>query len=108
MKKLLVCIAMLLPSFGMAEYNAGYSGEISEVLVYSYGDQILIALNNQPTAHPTCNPRYFSIDASVTADRRKAMLARIMYAYSTKEVVTIGYDKNATCSGGYMWVYRVG
>jgi len=108
-KKLL--IAILLGSFAssaFAVYNANMSGELEGVYVYTDTDHIYLRLLNQPTSHPACSPTYFVIDDRITADRRKAILARLLTAYAMHEVVNIGYDSAGDCADGFLRVHRAG
>jgi hypothetical protein len=109
----LVCIvpaiwAVLALVPASAEYNANIQGTLRDVLVYTDMDHILFRFVNQPTSHPACSPNYFAIDASVPAERRAALYARLMTAYSLNEVVNIGYDDSGNCANGYIRVHRVG
>ena len=99
-------MVFLLPAF--AAYNANMQGKLSDVMVYSDGDYIYLRLENQPDSHPQCNPSYFVIAATVPLERRKMMLARLMMAYASGEVVNLGYDSQGDCSHGYIRVHRVG
>ena len=53
-----------------------------------------------------------AIDPAIASEARKRVMARILTAYSTKETVNIGYDKEShsdSCTGGdRMRVHRVG
>jgi DNA phosphorothioation-dependent restriction protein DptG len=84
------------------------SGELEGFWVYSYSDQVYLRLKNQPTSHAGCDPSYFVIPPTVSADRRKAMLARLSLAYAMRETVNIGYAASGDCAQGHIQVYRVG
>jgi hypothetical protein len=98
----------VVPPPASAVYNANLSGVLAFVSIYADGDYIYLALNNQPTSHPGCNPAYFVIDGAVPLERRQMMLARLLTSYATKEVVNIGYDNVGDCVHGYIRVHRVG
>ena len=89
-------------------YNSELVGVIKFVSVYTDGDYIYFALENQPTSHPTCNPFYFVIQGSVPAERRSQIMARLMTAYAMKEEIRIGYDAQGDCADGFLRVHRVG
>jgi hypothetical protein len=91
-----------------AAYDANMSGELEGFYVYSESDYIYFRLKNQPSSHVGCNPTYFVILETVSADRRKAMFARLSLAYAMQEPVNIGYAANGDCAHGYIQVYRVG
>lgn len=91
-----------------AAYDANMRGPLEGFYVYADGDHVYFRLQNQPTSHNGCNPAYFVIPASVPADRRKAMLARLSLAFALQEQVNIGYAANGDCAHGYINVYRVG
>ncbi|MDR0779081.1 MAG: hypothetical protein LBF16_00075 [Pseudomonadales bacterium] len=91
-----------------ASYDANMSGEIEGFYVYAEGDYVFFRLKNQPGSHFGCDPTYFVIPETVSADRRKALLARLSLAYAMQEVVNIGYAANGDCAAGYIRVYRVG
>jgi hypothetical protein len=101
-------LAALISVPSDAAYNANMAGVVIGVYTYADIDSIYIVLSNQPTTHPACLPNYFVIEGTVPADRRKAMLARLMTAYATKENVNIGYDAGGACAEGYIRVHRVG
>jgi hypothetical protein len=91
-----------------AAYNANMSGVLTFVGAYADGDYIYLALSNQPTSHPGCNPTYFVIDDTVPLERRQMMLARLLTSYAMKEPVNIGYDNVGDCAKGYIRVHRAG
>jgi hypothetical protein len=103
---------MLVPLFAgppaHAVYNANMSGVVTDVLTYADGNVVLIRLNNQPASHPACNAMLIAIDHTVTADRRKLMMARLMLALANKESINIGYDATGECADTYIRVHRVG
>ncbi len=93
---------------GHAFYNANIQGVVTGVWTYDDRDSIYVHLDTQPTSHPTCNPLYFVIDPSLSADRRHMMHARLLLAYSSGEVINIGYDNAGNCVEDYIRVHRVG
>lgn len=108
-KRLAVLFGFAAHSVGAgAAYDANMSGQIEGFYVYTYGDHIYFRLRNQPTSHNGCNPNYFVIPAAVSADRRKALLARLSLAHAMQETVNIGYAANGDCADGYIHVHRVG
>ena len=111
MKLIYTIIAMFIltcatPSH--AVYNDNIIGVLKLVSVYADSDNIYLALENQPTTHPTCNPGYFVISKTVPQERRNMLLTRLLSAYHSKENVKIGFDNAADCANGYMRVHRVG
>lgn len=104
-------VMLLLSLFSMpllAAYNANMQGEIQGVYVYTDADYIYIKLKNQPTSHPSCQPSFFVIPASVPYERRQMLLSRLLTAYASKETVNIGYDATGNCANSYIQVHRVG
>lgn len=100
---------LFLSSFSSwSEYNENMTGVIKSLLVYTEGDYIYFQLENQPKEHPTCNPVYFVIHGSVQESRRKMLFSRLSMAYTTKEVVNIGFDSQGDCAHGYIRVHRAG
>lgn len=99
---------VLAEPFAHAAYNANMSGTVTSVVTYTEADYILFRLDNQPSSHPTCNPNYCIIAAVVSADRRKAILSRLLLAKASGEVINIGHDNASECSSGYIQVSRVG
>ena len=91
-----------------AEYNANMQGVVTEVLTYTHGDQIYFKLDNQPSTHPRCETDFFSIDASIPAERRHQLLSRLLTAYATGKRVNIGYDNKGNCSHTRIRAHRVG
>lgn len=91
-----------------AVYNANISGQLAGFWSYTEHDAIYFYLKNQPTTHPTCNPSFFVVDATIPADRRKLIFARLALAYATQENLNIGYDNTSDCAQGYIRVHRVG
>lgn len=109
MKKIIALTMLALFSTqALAVYNANMSGQIDGVITYADTDSIYIRLKNQPTSHQTCSAALFAIDATVSLDRRKMMLSRLLAAYATGEVINIGYDSTGYCADGYIRVHRVG
>jgi hypothetical protein len=88
--------------------NADLSGAVSHVMTYSHADSILFRLANRRTSHPSCNPCYFVVAQDVSADRRKAMLARLLAAYAAGETVNVGFDASGDCADGHIRVHRPG
>jgi len=108
-KKLLFAVLLsLFASSAFAVYNADMSGELEGVYIYTDSDRIHLRLLNQPTSHPACSSVYFVSDDRITADRRKAILARLLTAYATHEVINIGYDSTGDCADGFLRVHRAG
>lgn len=110
-RSLIAAVALMLPGLGGATYNANMQGKVVTVAFYSEGDYVYFALANQPTAHPSCNPSWFVLDPSVQGipEARMARLAaRLLAAYSSGEVVNVGYDDQGDCLHGFLRVYRVG
>lgn len=104
-----IAASATLTSFNAgAVHNANMVGVLASVITYTDGDYIYFQLDNQPSTHPTCSPAYFVIPTDVTADRRKALLARLMMAKAMGEVINIGFDNAGDCAHGYIRVHRVG
>lgn len=99
--------AMGASTEAFATYDANMVGKITQILTYPDG-QIYIRLENQPTTHNGCNPAYFSIATDVPQVAANRMLGRAMTAYTTGEVVNIGYAASGDCANTYIRVYRVG
>jgi hypothetical protein len=99
---------LLMSSSANAVYNANMSGIVVTLSTYTDGDYIYLQLNNQPSAHPSCNPAYFVITADTPADRRKSALALLMAAKFSGEPINLGYDNVGNCADGYIRVHRVG
>lgn len=113
MKKYLLCLIILIATFpSHGGYTANFSGKITQVLTYPGSTLILIRVENTPRSHPKCSLiDYMAIDPNISADSRQLIMSRILLAYSTKEVINIGYDKNSnadSCIGNRLRVYRVG
>lgn len=105
---LMLGITCLLSTNAFATYNANISGQIAAIATYTDTDSVYVTLANQPTSHPTCSPHYFVLDSSVSLDRRKFMVARLMAAYAAGETVNIGYDNAGNCADGAIRIHRVG
>ncbi|GAB1624083.1 hypothetical protein AAOGI_41330 [Agarivorans albus] len=107
MVALLVCVFSSFSS--LAGYNANFSGRITHVLTYTYTPLILIRLEGQPSSHPVCGSLdYLAIDGNTPDSIRMQVLSRVMTAYTTGEVINIGYDKEGDCVGSRIRVHRVG
>lgn len=104
----ILVIGFLAPSSANAIYNANMTGKITQVLTYTDGDHIYFTLDNQPTSHPTCNPNFFVIDASLPAPRMDRLFARALTAKTAGEAINIGYDATTECQDGYIKVHRIG
>jgi hypothetical protein len=109
---LVVLIALFAPA-SYAKYTANFQGVITHVLTYPGSTLILIRVSNMPTSHPKCtNLDYMAIDPAISSESRQLVMSRILTAYSTKETVNIGYDKDSnsdSCvSGDRLRIHRVG
>jgi hypothetical protein len=108
-KSLLIGFVLIgVTNLSYAEYNANMTGVVKDVLTYTDEDKIFFRLENQPSSHPQCNPDFFSIDASIPADRRQAVLSRLLTALATGEPINIGFDKDGQCSHNRIRTHRVG
>ncbi|CAH7080014.1 conserved hypothetical protein [Vibrio chagasii] len=109
---LLLTLLIFLVGVAEAKYTANFSGEIKAVLIYPGSTEILIHVEGMPSSHPTCSLNdYMSIDPTISSESRQLVMSRLLLAYSTKEKVNIGYDKEGnsdSCVGNRMKVYRVG
>ena len=100
---------MAVPFEGVyAEYNDNMSGLVTNIVTYTDSDRIYFKLDNQPSHHPIYNPDYFSIDDSISNDRRQQLLSRLLTAYASGKPVNIGFDRDGDCSHGRIRVHRVG
>lgn len=112
MKLIVSIFFMLVPFMVNAKYTANFSGEIKSVLTYPGSTIILIRIEGMPTSHPKCTlTDFMAIDPSISPESRQLVMSRLLLAYSTKEKVNIGYDKDSnpdSCVGSRMRVYRVG
>jgi len=106
-RKIVIALALTLSSSSFAGYNANLSGKIVNVLTYPNG-LVLIHLDNQPTTHPVCTPTYFAIGTDVPSQGANRMLSRLLTAYTTKEVIKIGYDSAGGCADTYIRIHRIG
>ena len=105
-----ICLAVLaamVPAAAFATYNANGGFLITGVLTYAETDSLYI-LVSAPPAHSGCSNAHFVISGAVPADRRKAMLARLLLAKATGEALNLGYDATGDCAEGYIRVHRVG
>lgn len=99
---------LFVSSNASAVYNANMSGVVTAVWTYTEHDTIYFQLSTQPATHPSCEPWAFVIPSEVPADRRKALLARLMMAKATGETINIGYDNAGDCADGRIRAHRVG
>ena len=112
MKKILLLL-LLFPFTVNAKYTANFRGEVKAVLTYPGSTAILIRVEGMPTSHPKCtNTDYMAIDPAISSESRQLIMSRLLLAYSTKEKINIGYDKDSntdSCThGNRMKVHRVG
>ena len=107
-RKLLIgMLAALAPAAAFATYNANGAFVIAGILTYADSDSIYVVVT-APPAHSGCNNAHFVISGAIPADRRKAMLARLLLAKASGEVLNLGYDATGDCAEGYIRVHRVG
>lgn len=107
-RKLLIgTLAALAPMAAHAVYNANGGFVIAAVLTYADTDSIYVQVT-APPAHSGCTNAYFVISGAIPAERRKAMLARLLLAKATEEVMNLGYDGTGDCAEGYIRIHRVG
>jgi hypothetical protein len=108
-KQIFVASLLFVSTYAFSTYNSNITGVVDSVMTYSNDDGIYFHMSNQPTNGNGCNAAYFEIDAAVSADRKKAMLARLLTAYAMHDTITVGYDGTGGCtSGGMLQVYRIG
>ncbi|EGR2759434.1 hypothetical protein J8B39_05305 [Vibrio parahaemolyticus] len=111
MKNILLLL-LLFPLAANARYTANFSGEVKAVLTYPGNTIILIRVEGMPDSHPKCTlTDYMAIDPAISPESRQIIMSRLVLAYSTKEKVNIGYDKEShtdSCVGNRMRVHRVG
>jgi hypothetical protein len=100
-------LAAMVPVSAFAVYNANGQFVIAGVLTYADTDAIYIVVA-APPSHSGCANTHFVIAGAIPADRRKAMLARLLLAKATGEVLNLGYDATGDCAEGYIRVHRVG
>jgi hypothetical protein len=107
-KIVLAAMAALVPATSFATLNATGEFVVTGVITSTDSDEILVTVSAPPT-HPTCNAKFFALSASLPADRRKAILARLLTAKLSGESITLGYDATGECTeGGYIRLHRVG
>lgn len=106
-KLLLAAAAALVPVAAFAVYNANGGFVVTAVATYADTDSIYINVT-APPAHSGCSNAYFVISGAVPLERRKAMLAQLLLAKTTKEAVNFGYDATGDCAEGYIRVHRIG
>lgn len=105
MKKLITTLLLAcLPLAAFADYDAQITGNISMLETYPSG-YIHIALDNQPTSHPSCDARMFVVHDSTAAHLRQKMLSDLMEAQQGNMQVMIGYDSQGDCVKGKIRVY---
>ncbi|CCN48810.1 conserved hypothetical protein [Vibrio nigripulchritudo MADA3029] len=114
MKKILALLMLIMASTSAhAKYTANFTGVITNVLTYPGSTLILIQVTNMPKSHPKCTLfDYMAIDPAISSESRQLVMSRILTAYTTKETVNIGYDREShsdSCTGGdRLRVHRVG
>ena len=112
MKRILLICICLLPAIVHARYTANFQGKVTSVLTYPGSTLILIRVEGMPTSHPKCtNFDLMAIDPAISSESRQLVMSRLLTAYSMKEVVNIGYDKDSnsdSCVGERLRVHRVG
>lgn len=87
-------------------YNANISVRITSVIIYTNDTDILFTATPMPSPL-NCNPSYFVVPNTISAENRQMILSRLLVSYSSKEQVNIGFD-DLTCPDGHVRVYRVG
>jgi hypothetical protein len=103
-----VLAAFLAAPSANATYDTNMTGVVLEVATYADADSIYFRLQNQPSSHSGCNAGYFALSASTPATRLNRLLARLLAAQATGEVVNIGYDGSGDCVDGFIRAHRVG
>jgi hypothetical protein len=87
-------------------YNANTSATITAINTYAGINQILFAISSLP--NNPCSSPYLELSASLTDTNRQILLSRLLTAYTTKEIINIGYDSVTCGPNGYVWVARIG
>lgn len=107
-KIILATMCALVSATCFATLNANGEFIVTGVITSADSDEIVVTVSTPPT-HPTCNAKFFAVSASLPADRRKAILARLLTAKLSGESVNFGYDATGECTeGGYIRLHRVG
>lgn len=107
LKGLMALTGLIISVETHAAYTSNIQGVISNVRVYDDG-RVLVRLENQPTAHPVCNPEYFAIDSTMDPNIRAMLLSRVLVAKASNETVNIGYDGQGNCSHSFLRLHEVG
>jgi hypothetical protein len=100
-------LAAVIPAAAFPIYNTNGGFVVTAVATYTDTDSIYVNVSSPP-AHSACNNSYFVVSGAIPADRRKAILARLLLAKATGESVNFGYDGTGDCAEGYIRVHRVG
>jgi len=104
---ILAAVATLTTAPANAVYNANMAGVLTDLYIYADSDSVYFRLSNQPTTHPGCSPAYFVL-TGVPEARLNRLVARLMEAKATEEVLNIGYDSSGDCAEGYIRAHRIG
>jgi len=107
MRVIICSVLLLLSHIASAGYDNNIEGDIVGIYTYPTGT-VLFDLGNQPTSHPSCNPRYFAIAKDVSEAAANRMYSRLLTLHTTKTKAYIGYDSQGGCGDGYIRVHNIG
>ncbi|EHK5111974.1 hypothetical protein I2702_004795 [Vibrio parahaemolyticus] len=105
--RLFLCLLMVFSSPAWAGYDKNIEGNITHIFTYPSG-LVLFKLANQPTSHPTCNPRYFAIGSDLKEAAANRMFSRLLTLHTSKTPAYVGYDSQGNCADKYIRVHNVG
>lgn len=106
-KLLMAALAAMIPASAFAVYNTNGGFIVTAVATYTDTDSIYINVSSPP-AHSACNNSYFVVSGSIPLERRKAILAQLLIARTTRETINFGYDATGDCAESYIRVHRIG
>jgi hypothetical protein len=104
---LILMVAAIGPASAQTSYNANVKGRIDQLITYVGDSTILFTIDPMP-ATPQCGGRYFRIQGNLPLDQRQQLFSRLVAAYTSREVVNIGYDSQTCSPEDFIQTFRVG
>lgn len=104
-----IALAMFFSAQAGAQntYNNNQKYKIIEVITYTGDSTILFRPQTMPII-PGCVANYFIIPPNFPLESRQQALSRLLTAYTTNELINIGFDGQVCGPNGHVLAYRIG
>lgn len=98
MRIFLAIAILVMPSTANAAWLTA-AGRVLSVSFYPHTDTVLLKLESAGGAAGCADASVFAIDGSISADRRKQLVASLLSAQARGGIVTASYSDSGGCIG---------